>query len=190
MKPLLLIGLMAILLSGCITIDYNQKVDRDGGAVITQKMNFSGLLALGNGSSASMSDLSGVCENVTEGQSGIDCAYADGVVTLNKSVGADEGVYLFNRSSEFPYVIYTLEVRKAPQLVESEVSAQGGAGAGMPADTDFKDPSSKLAATTLRTAGAKMTYTVEMPGELMSAENGEIILEPAGNSPATTLSSS
>jgi hypothetical protein len=173
-RTLILSGLLALFLLGCVSIDYTQKLDRDGNSLITQKIDLSALIAYANQSGGSDSDLSTICANMTSGQPGVNCTYADGVVTLAKAVKATDGMYIFNKTSEFPYNIYTLEVRRLPEIVESESVPSGGLGGDTSTTSDFKSASSKTAAASLKTVGASISYTVEMPGEIVSAENGEM----------------
>jgi len=173
----LLLGLMAMLISGCVSLDFRQKVERNGDSVFTESIDLSTLLSAGSQYGADEAVLSKTCENITAKDSAINCSYDGGVITISKKVAAQDGGYMFNRSSEFPYVVYTLEVRKVPQFVESDTFSSAPAGA---TDTDFKSPSAKLTAATMKTAGASISYKVEMPGELVSAENGDIVKNEDG----------
>jgi hypothetical protein len=180
---IIVLGLFALFLSGCVSINYTQKVDRDGNSVMTENVDLSALLSLNKDFASSESQLSGACDNITKNGSVSQCSYASGVMTITKSVKASDNLYIFNKSSEFPYTIYTLEVRRVPQIVSSE-GLSSGAGSAPQVDSDFKDPSAKLGATTLRAAGASMTYAVEMPGEITSADNGEVVVDSSGKKTA------
>jgi hypothetical protein len=165
---LLIAGLMlSLLFAGCVKIEYEQILDRDGSSVITERLDLSALVALSE-QYGEKSDLASICVNITKGQSDIDCKYDEGIVTVKKSFKAGDG-YSFTRTSELPYTVYTLELRKLPDLFDSE-SLEGGADTS----SDFKGPKAKTAATTLKTAGAEVTYSVSMPGEIFLAKNGEI----------------
>ncbi len=178
----LFLGLSFILLLGCISIDYSQKVDRNGDSVITQVIDMSALTSLGSQYASASDQLSTVCQNLTKNDSSINCSYDSGVITVSKPVRAKDGQYNFTKQSAFPDVIYTLEVRKLPQVVDSgNVSSVGSAPQ---TDADFKNPSAKLGAASLKTAGVSMTYTIEMPGEIFSAENGEIVTDQSGRKSA------
>ncbi|MFH0884715.1 MAG: hypothetical protein V1861_03325 [Candidatus Micrarchaeota archaeon] len=176
---LLALGLAVLLFSGCISIDYTQKVDREGNSVITQNVDLSALLSANQDFASSESQLSGACSNISQSGNDSQCSYTSGVMTITKSVKASDNLYIFNKSSEFPYIIYTLEVRKVPQIASSE-GLSSGAGSAPQTDSDFKDPSAKLGAATLKAAGASMTYSVEMPGEITSAENGDLVTDESG----------
>ncbi len=176
-QPLLLTGLLALMLSGCISLEFTQKVERNGDSVITETMDLSALLSAGGEYSLGESDLSGACANLTAQEPGLNCTAEGGIVTLSKRISAAEGGYLFNRTSEFPYAIYTLEIHRVPQFVESSSMTSASADA---LDSDFESPSARMAANTLRAAGASVKYSVEMPGEIISAENGEMVAGEGG----------
>jgi len=174
----LLLCTVALFVFGCISIDYTQTLDRDGNSVIMESIDMSALLSAGSQYASSSEELSNVCVNITKGETDINCTYSDGVLIVSKAVMLGENQYLFNKTSEFPYTVYTLEVRKIPQIVESNASS--ALGSDSQTDSDFKDPSAKLGASTLKAAGASLTYSVEMPGELIRAENGEIVADSSG----------
>lgn len=171
-RNFLLLGLLsALLLAGCVKIDFDQAVDRDGGSFITERIDMSALVAMSEQYGGD-SDMSDICVNITSGQSGLGCEYDDGVVTVNKSIKPGEGKYTFTKTSELPYTVYTLEVRTLPELADPEELDSSGSAPGTA--KDFKDPEAKTSAATLKTAGAAITYTVSMPGEIYSAEGGKI----------------
>jgi len=182
-SSIIALGLFALFLSGCISIDYTQKVDRDGNSVMTENVDLSALLSMNKDFASSESQLSGACENITKNGTVSQCSYDSGVMTITKSVKASDNLYIFNKTSEFPYTVYTLEVRRVPQIVSSE-GLSSGAGSAPQVDSDFKDPSSKLGAATLKAAGASMTYSVEMPGDIISAQDGEIVVDSYGKKTA------
>jgi hypothetical protein len=175
----LVLGLAALLLSGCISIDYTQKLDRDGNSVMTETIDMSVLLSAGSQYASASDQLSGICVNITKGETDVNCTYRDGVINVSKVMLLRENQYNFSKSSEFPYTVYTLEIRKLPELIKSD-SLSSNAGSDTQTDSDFKASSAKLGATTLKTAGASLTYSVEMPGDIISAENGEIAADANG----------
>ncbi|MFZ5501599.1 MAG: hypothetical protein ACOY58_06800, partial [Candidatus Micrarchaeota archaeon] len=109
---------------------------------------------------------------------GLGCTFEGKALWLNKTVNAADATYLFNRTLEFPYSIYRVEVRKPPVIVSANTSDELGGDASEVGD--FKDPSSKPAAAMLRVAGIKAAYTIQMPGEIISAENGDITVDAQG----------
>src|SRR4030095_2696624 len=164
-RSLVILG-FAILLFGCVEIGYHHKVERNGNSAITETIDLSGLLAMSN----STGQPADVCINVTKGETDVKCTFKDGVLNVSRTFSETDGYYTFSKSSEFPNIIYTLEVRKLPPVVD-----QSAGGTGAPAlDADFKSPGSKVSSKTLDAAGAEISYEVEMPGEIYSAENGKI----------------
>ncbi len=179
-QSLAVFGLLIVLLSGCVSVGYEHQLDRDGSSLIIQKIALSStMMDYISSSGGSDSDLAAVCENMTTSEPDVNCTYSDGVFTLTKEVPSNNTLYAFTKTSEFPYAVYTLEVRKLPELVESETEAIGSDALGEESTSDFKDPSSKSGAASMKSMGASISYTVVMPGELVSAENGEI--EQVGN---------
>jgi hypothetical protein len=172
-RSLVLSAFLVLLLSGCITMEYEQKVERDGSSVIKQKIDLSALLAMGN--ETGPDPFENICINITKGETDISCTYEKGVVSVAKSYRAADGVYTFTKSSEFPYITYTLEIRKLPQIGQSGGEGAGQMGGGDQLGSDFKSPDSRPAAASMKAIGAKITYTVYMPGEVISAENGKIV---------------
>lgn len=170
---LLLIG--TLLSAGCITVELTHKVERNGDSFISERVDLSALLAAAD-KAGEAAELPAACGNVSADDPSLSCNYAAGILTVNKSVRLSEGLYLFNRTSEFPYAFYTLEVRKLPQLINPDGLDSGDVQSMKPqSEAEFSDPASKLSAAALRTAGAKITYDVEMPGEIVSAEGGEVV---------------
>jgi hypothetical protein len=175
----ILLGLCmaALLFSGCVSLEYAQKVDRNGNSVITETIDMSVLLSAGSQYEGASEQLAGVCDNITQEEPGANCTYSEGVLTISKAVLLSEKQYTFTKSSEFPNTVYTLEIHKLPEVVKSDVLSSGDSAQ---TDTDFKSSAAKMSASTLKTAGATLTYTVEMPGEIESAENGNVVSDKSG----------
>ncbi|MCI0503731.1 hypothetical protein L0Y65_03400 [Candidatus Micrarchaeota archaeon] len=172
----LLLGMAALLFSGCISIDYIQDVDREGNSMVRESVNLSGLLSAGGQYSGASEDFSDACGNITEDDRTVNCTYSEGMLVLSKALLKSDNYYLFSKASEFPYVVYALEVRRVPPVVATDTIS----GTSSQTEYDFTDPSAKLGASTMKTAGASFTYSVLMPGELVSAENGEIATDESG----------
>lgn len=170
--------LSALLFSGCVSLEYYQKVDREGNSLITETIDMSALLSAGSPYEGASEQLAGVCGNITAEDAGADCTYGDGVLTISKAVPLSEKQYTFTRSSEFPNTVYTLEIHRLPEVIESDTLASG---ASTQTDMDLKSPPAKMSASTFRAAGANLTYVIEMPGDVVRAENGEIIAGPSGS---------
>jgi hypothetical protein len=164
----LLLPALCILLAGCISVEYDQAVHRDGSSLITENVDLNALLALSN-----VSQMASPCQNITGGED-VACTYSDGVLSLSQNFTADSGAYSFNRTFEFPYVIYTLEARRLPQLADTTAEATGSLAGSTNVSGNFSSPSSRLAGPTLRAAGVQITYVIEMPGEIFEAQNGQV----------------
>jgi len=160
--------------SGCVSVDISQKVERDGSSFMENRIDMGGMESVGT---LSASDL---CDKITSAEASVGCRLDDDILILNRTLKATDGMYYFNRTSEFPYAVYALEVREAPAILNADTATEAGLGGEAKDPIDFKDPSAKPTAAMLRAAGVRLTYDIEMPGEMLSAENGEIIVGGAG----------
>jgi hypothetical protein len=168
MRNSILLTILALsLVFGCVTVEYDHKVDGAGDSVITQTIDMSALIALGEQSGAEPLDMSDMCENVT---AGVDCKVdsENSIITLSKSVKAGDGYYEFTKSAEFPNTFYTLEIDELPELMESDESTT------VTTPTKFTDSDAATSAAMLAAAGMEVTYVIEMPGEIYEAEHGKI----------------
>lgn len=183
MRDLVLVLLVAsiILFAGCISVDIQQKVEKDGSSTITQKLDMTGLLAyaksMSNGSSSTDMDksMSEICVNVTKKDSTVICKTEGGVVTMTKKVTAADAGYEFSTGSRFPYTVYTFKTETMPQA-SSDSGIMGSAGGAISSKSSkFTDAAMKSSAMMLKAANAKISYTIEMPGTITVAKNGEIV---------------
>lgn len=175
-----------LLLSGCISMDTQQKVEKDGSSTITQKIDMSGLVAyaksmngsVGNSSISAGVGFSEVCVNETRDDSALKCTYDEqGIILMEKKVVAADVGYEFKAESQFPDIVYTFSTDTMPQLTKKKgVGSVGGAAPGAMDDKPIKftDSATKGSMAMLKMANVKIDYTIEMPGELVSAANGEI----------------
>jgi len=187
MRNLLMVLFAAsvLLLSGCISMDTRQKVEKDGSSTITQKIDMSGLVAYaksmngstGNSSISAGASFSEVCVNETRDDSTLKCTYDEqGIILMEKKVVAADVGYEFKAESQFPNTVYTFSTDTMPQLTKKKGIGSVGAapGAGEDKPVKFADSATKGSMAMLKMANVKIDYTIEMPGELVSAENGEI----------------
>ncbi|MFH0738178.1 MAG: hypothetical protein V1827_06040 [Candidatus Micrarchaeota archaeon] len=170
----LALAFMFLFQFGCVSVDISQKVERDGSSFIEDRIDISRLESLGT------LGASDICDKIASGEPEVGCSLSDDILTINKTIRPSDGLYYFNRASEFPYATYTLEVREAPSIISAETAQDAGLAGEAEDPTDFKDPSAKPTAAMLRAAGVRMTYEIEMPGELLEAQNGEIVTSEAG----------
>lgn len=167
-------GMLALLLFGCVSLNYTQTVDRSGQSIVTEKIDLTALLAIGDGAAeGAEAQIESACLNLTQKDQSLNCTYAMGVMSVSKPMGPNDGVYSFNKTYDFPYAVYTIELKRLPLLFDANATT-GTAGEWADVNSDFSDPSSKMAASTLRAAKAKALYRIEMPGEIISVENGNI----------------
>lgn len=166
-SKIVLFGLIALFLSGCVRLDISQKVDRDGSSLIIERID---LNQIDNSSRSGIMDQVGtLCANMT---AQMNCSIDNGIVTLTMTTKAEDGLYNFSKSSRFPDAIYTLRMNRLPAFFDNASLWEG-----LSLSSDFNDPSSNFTATTLKTAKANITYTIEMPGELIEVENGELVVD-------------
>jgi len=165
-----------IAFSGCVSVEVFHTLNRDGSSLVVQKMDFSDFPAMASAyGTASPVEF---CEKIMSDNPGLGCAFEGRSLWLNKTVKPEEGLYIFNRTLEFPYSIYRLEIRKTPIIVSTNTSA--GLGEDVGEVSDFTAPSARPTAATLGLAGIDVQYTIQMPGEIISAENGDIIVDAQG----------
>lgn len=170
----LVIALIAF--SGCVSVEVFHTLNRDGSSFVVQKMDFSNLPAMASVyGSATPAEF---CEKIMSDNPGLGCVFEGKTVWLNRTVSPDEGLYIFNKTMDFPYSIYRLEIRKTPVIVSAATSDELGKDAGEV--SDFKDPSAKPTAAMLRLAEIKATYNIRMPGEIISVENGDLLMDDQG----------
>jgi len=174
-RVLLLLVFSAILFSGCVNVEYYHQFNSDGSSMIIQKTDLSGLIEIENQSSLS-DQVSSVCQNITEP---VKCSYEGNTITLSRQMKPDEGSYSFKKAIDFPYAIYTLEIKHLPAILDPNTPA-GSLESGSTPYSDFEDPSATSAASAIKAAGANITYIVEMPGKIID-HNGELTTEsPSG----------
>lgn len=176
-RPLIaLLAMLSLSFFGCISIEYTHSLDRDGNSIVTETVDMSALLSAGGQYSGASEGLSDACANITKSDPAVNCTYGDGELTVSKALKLSENFYVFNKTSEFPYAVYHLEVRRVPPVVATDTIS----GTSSQAEYDFADPSAKLGASTMKAAGASFEYIIDMPGEIEKAENGEIIIDGSG----------
>ncbi len=129
--------------------------------------------------------LTEACINATKKDPGITCNYTeDGVLTLSKNITAEKGGYNFTKESRFPYIVYVLKTDHVPQILADDTLGLSSLGAGLSYGTSltkstslmkFTDPGAKISVVSAKLMNAKITYTIEMPGdEIITAKNGKI----------------
>src|SRR3989344_7544275 len=178
--------LLALLLLGCITIQYVHKLERNGDSLLTMNANVSALEGMGNsmGESSAGSfeeQQAESCKEKIELDPGLTCTYADGILTVSKHLSASDGLYDFKTEKEFLKIRYTFTLDTLPDIDPSESDITGGSGIGTgqqagDLNLPFTDPKSAEQAEQMKQF-LTITYVVEMPGTIVSAEGATEVME-------------
>ncbi len=169
---------------GCISVNMTHKQNSNGSAEVTQTTDFSGLVSATEGlgdlggenndsitttSGLSSSDFEDTCDEVEEG---VECTVdvEKSIVTLKKTFTSENAFYTFETESDFFTKNHKLTVDELPNFKKEGVEEADGAPTGKITDTTNLEQ-----AKLLQTYGVEMTYIVEMPGKITSAEGSEEI---------------
>jgi hypothetical protein len=192
----LLLVFSFLLLGGCISQSYTQKVDYDGKSVISNTIDLSVVKGyykqFGFNSeeefAANITSFSQeACGKIMKKDKTIICI-ADGLtITLNRNFTSKEGYYSFAVIEGVPYKIYRLTVNKIPADKFGK-SAQGLTFAGYsepgmvnPIDLKKKEENSVSAQGLGAIPGFSFTYSIELPGEVTSATAGTYQADISGS---------
>lgn len=191
MKPkFVIIGILfsVLLLSGCISQEFTQKVGIDGTSIIEDKLDFNSMTGfykeLGfNSEDALRNNLTSIvtnyCDKIATKDKTIGCV-ADGLtITLSRNFTSKEGYYTFEANDGVPYKTYKLTINKIP-MEKFGKAAQGlkfGTyfdGSGIAKDIDLRktDENAVSAQGLAGVPGLQLEYSVEIPGEMTSATAG------------------
>lgn len=170
---------MGLFLTGCIAITYEQKVDKNGDSVIEVNLNFEDIVSLLEKRNASNNTLfveQNICENYSS--MGWDCSYSEGELTLVKNIKLSEAdFYTFDiEHGSFGETVYTLTVTKLPRVSKKAFNASDTFNYSKYENLSFTSPEMSLGASTLKLMNMNITYVVEMPAQIESA-NGAIAIE-------------
>ena len=185
MKTAIFATILLVLLFGCISTETTHQQFADGSAMITIKNDVSIL-----SSSAYAETYSSLFEESCDYyDSSVSCEEEDGVITVSKRISKEEAFYKFEVKDDLITRQYRLTVDELPDF-SSSYDAEGLMDSysydyGSPyADDSYSsylsdtykisDSKSKAIGNTIEQMGMEYTYTVEMPGTIISAEGGEI----------------
>lgn len=167
-----------VLLFGCIEVETYHKQNSDGSAEITQTMDLSGYVdtmismnQMNNGEELDLDELAEsfdeACVNMTD-EMDVECTAnsEDWTITISGHIDAEDAFYEFEVKEEFLSKKYLLTVDELPDFGYND---DGQLGSG-----SITDPSNAEGISMLQSYGVEMTYVIEMPGEITSAEYGEI----------------
>jgi len=169
MKRIIWLLLLAtILIGGCISIEFEQKVDENGDCRITERIDISSLVSMAAAKgNVSMPTEEEVCANYTK--EGYECSYDDGVITIAKDFKLSEAdFYSFEREDSLFETTYTLTVTQMPKMGKEPTMFNQ---TGQPKiDTSLTAPEAKGVASMMKTMNINITYTVKMPSPVVDAE--------------------
>lgn len=168
--PLLLL-MLAIIVSGCISLEADDNVQRDGSSQITMKIDMTQLrtFVLAMNSSAKSSDFDMEmerqgCANLTASIAQdtriAECKVTDGVLYVKGTKAAGAPNVTFTKEEAFPYTTYYYspsQMTALPGTINATSVAQ------------------------LKALNAKLTYAITMPGEVYETsgkiENGKAVFD-------------
>ena len=179
---LVFIILFSLILFGCVSQDYYQKVNRDGTSVIRQTTSLPPL------SGDLLSALQKECANYGS------CTVGNGSITLEKEFSESDGYYAFETKIEFPFNVHVLKVN----LIPSERFGEFYSSFAKKYYNDSSLFSSKVVqlsrksdnikyAEQLNSSGISVTYTIEMPSDVSRAEAGTYKAQVSGKAATFNL---
>ena len=185
MKTAIFATILLVLLFGCISTETTHQQFADGSAMITIKNDMSLLTSSSYGET--YSEL--FKESCDYYDSSVNCEEEDGVITVSKRISKEEAFYRFEVKDDLITRQYRLTVDELPDF-SSSYDADGLLDSydydyGSPYEDDsyssyledtyrISDAKSKALGKTIEQMGMEYTYTVEMPGTIISADGGEI----------------
>lgn len=159
-------------MSGCINIEANQKINSDGSSEIELIYDFSVLESStdefgGTTDEQQNEDMIQTCEDFAENTTwkNAECISEDGKITLRGEVMLNSSYFEVEKS--IPCITYRYDATDINNIIE-DASIGGEQGQNL-ADDSIGDMKSMA-----EMFGIKMTYTLEMPGEIVNADIGDI----------------
>lgn len=163
---------LLVSMSGCLDIEANQKINSDGSSEVELIYDFSALEESADefgGSVDEQQDDSMVqaCENFTINTTwkNAECIMEDGKMTFSGEVMLNSSYFEVDNS--VPYITYKYDVTDINNIIED-------AGIGGDQEQDSTSESMGDIKNMAELFGIEMTYTLEMPGEVISTDLGEI----------------
>lgn len=169
--PIIATLMIALLvsMSGCIDIEANQKINSDGSSEVELIYDFSGLNESAEmyGSVDDQQDDSMIqtCENFTKNTTwkNAECILEDDIMTLRGDIILNTSYFEVDRS--IPYITYRYDATNINNIIED-------ASIGEEQETVEESMGGMKAMAAM--FGIEMTYTLEMPGEIVSSDLGKI----------------
>ncbi|RLG19508.1 hypothetical protein DRN67_02525 [Candidatus Micrarchaeota archaeon] len=172
--------LVLSLLFGCISLQYDHKIERSGDSVLSMSANISVLAGMVGGVGGNETDFNQqqteACLEKEAADPKLQCEYADGVMTLTRPLSLNEGYYEFETEQDWATVRYTFTLEQLPDIdpTESDVSAGTGSAGIEDLTLKFTDPQAAENVDQMRQM-LSAKYIVEMPGTVVSAEGAEMV---------------
>ncbi|MFH2106650.1 MAG: hypothetical protein ABII22_05270 [Candidatus Micrarchaeota archaeon] len=158
-KLMLIFAVILLMLFGCVKMNITQKLETDGSSMVTVVMDMKKLIELSPDAATT-----NPCET-QEMPPETTCNYADGVMTMTQK--GDATKYKFTAENGLIENKYRFEIDFSE--LSKTASATGGSTSGMdPSSLNTAEGKEQIAQ--LKSMGVEMTYTVEMPGEVILAE--------------------
>ncbi|MGV8176687.1 MAG: hypothetical protein ACP5NX_02740 [Candidatus Bilamarchaeaceae archaeon] len=168
--------MMMLVLSGCVSQDYAQKVGEDGNSVMTVTVDFSRAVSsvempAGAGLSATLNK---VCAQNTDPK--MTCSAKGSAIVLQKKMTPDDGYYAFDVSRGLPFVNYEIKMYAFPTDMFGAVFEKVYPGLQLAEPVDLrKRVQSRMILDRLKEEGVNWTYTVTMPGEIYETNSGRLV---------------
>ncbi len=185
-----------LLLGGCISQTYHQKVDYEGKSVISNIIDLSTIKGyykqLGFDSEEQLAQnltsfSNDACAKIMKKDKTIECSVGELTIELQRNFTSKEGYYTFSVIEGVPYKIYRLTVNKIP-VDKFGKAAQGlkflsYSEPGMTATIDLKKKEDNAISSQGFGAipGFSFVYEAEVPGEIISATAGTYMAGVSGS---------
>lgn len=184
---LILILISVLFISGCISMDVKQKINRDGTSEIEIIYDLSAILGmaeqLGNssGQQGNISVGEGSKENFTQACEGFNkemklknakCVTTEDYKIIINFDTSLENNPAFKVSRSIPYITYEYDVKNVYNILSDLPSVNQG-GTGESQQEKFSDEE-LIQAKSMKAMGVKYSYTLEMPGKISKTDVGNV----------------
>lgn len=191
--------LFSLLFFGCVSTEYSHKQYPNGNADVVQTTDTNGFTTYfntiypksdTNQPNAQAKYLLNLSNQMCANYKDTDCIYKDGKVILKKSYTASNAFYKFEEKDDLLSKKYRLTIDELPnvgtynQNAYNIYSSYSDSFAKLSGKMNLSDPASKGAATLLATYGVQMSYSIQMPGNIISADGA---LNVTGNTASYDL---
>ncbi len=184
-KILFLLMLTPLLFAGSLSQTYHMKVYESGDSVISQSLDLTFLDTLLP--EGALSDMQTICVLQPELECSVEVETK--MLYLSRSFSDNDPHYNLEVEQGLPYSTYRLTLEKLPndRLLEALNDITAAAGISPNDDVAIKpvdltdETTTSMMATGLRLMGMEMAYEIEMPGEIVSANSGNVQAQVSGS---------